>query len=122
MDKKIKSDQTIHAERKVLDLVIKEGEPSIDASLGMPDEVAHEIREKFMKWLAFEKHTSYTNALVDFLESDVFKKIGWTPKTPTDYLALGYCFSGGKFKYQDKMSSRAGRDLRPCDLLDLLLK
>lgn len=105
--------------RKIFDLVLnEEAGGHIGEVFGMPEDTRHQITEKFMKWLAFEEHNSFTSAWGDFLESDVFKKIGWEPKTQSDYFALGYCFSGGMMKYREKMGCKRGS----AGLLDLLLK
>lgn len=111
--------------RKVLELTIEKKACIEEAFGGNPDQM-HEIRENFTKFLAFEQHDSYTEAWATFLESDLFKRTGWTPKTPNDYFILGWIFSGAKYKYTKIMEAMRGGDssrrtsLRPCDLLRML--
>jgi len=111
------------ASQAILGLVIEESQETIDETFGGNQETMHQIREGFAKWLAFEKHESYTQAWADFLNSEVFKKIGWKPQTPNDYFLLGWVFSGGKYKYSKMMNAMTreeGGDLKPCDLLRIL--
>lgn len=71
----------------------------ISEAFGVPGQVAEDIAIAFFKFIKMQfamedlypdlPVSTKTSSMADFLKSDPFKKIGWTPKTPAHYFMLG---------------------------------